>query len=520
MLRNLKKPVNEFVNFSNVSIATWEKYFTELYSEEHENTETVFNENSDCQYEISADDVQLAVAKLKNRKSPGPDEITNEMLKYGGETLCAELALLFNKILENGEVPESWKHSFTIPIFKKGDRKVCDNYRGITLLSAALKLFTKILSEAIADTGIEEEQQGFRRNRSTIDAIFIVRQIVEKAIEFNKPAFLCFVDLTKAFDQVRLQDVLCILQKRNVDGKIIAAVQSLNTGNTTSIKVDSEVSKKLKISSGIRQGDSLSPILFNTIMDEIIKDVKCTGRGYKLIQEMKIVCYADDAVLISDNEDDLQRLLYTFEKSADRFNMKISIEKTKALTISKQPLRCKLAVYGKPIEQVMEFDYLGVKITSSKDLTSEVTNQANKAARIAGCLRDVIWRNKHMNIRSKVRIYKTCVRPVLIYGIETRADMKKTEQLVSKTEMSTLRSIAGFTRWDMKRNEEVRQICDVPDVIKWSRTRRKEWNRHVVRMGDRRLAKMSLMGKPNTSRPPGRPPKRWHECWTSSSADV
>ena len=98
--------------------------------------------------------------------------------------------------------------------------------------------------------------------------------------------------------------------------------------------------------------------------------------------------------------------------------------------------------------------------------------------------------------------------------------MKKTEQLVSKTEMSTLRSIAGFTRWDMKRNEEVRQICDVPDVIKWSRTRRKEWNRHVVRMGDRRLAKMSLMGKPSTSRPPGRPPKRWHECWTSSSDDA
>ena len=64
------------------------------------------------------------------------------MLKYGGESLCDELALLFNKILENGEIPEAWKHSFTIPIFKKGDRKVSDNYRGITLLSAVLKLFT------------------------------------------------------------------------------------------------------------------------------------------------------------------------------------------------------------------------------------------------------------------------------------------------------------------------------------------------------------------------------------------
>ena len=305
-----------------------------------------------------------------------------------------------------------------------------------------------------------------------------------------------------------------------MDGRIIAAVQMLNTSNTTSIKVNSELSKKLKVSSGIRQGDSLSPILFNTIMDEIIKDVKDAGRGYELWQEIKIVCYADDAVLISDNEDDLQRLLYAFEKSADKFNMKISIDKTKALTIAKQPLRCKLAVYQRPIEQVMEINYLGVKITSYKDLTSEVSTQANKAACVAGCLRDVIWRNKHMNIRSKVRIYKTCVRPLLTYGIETRADTKQTEQIVTKTEMSTLRSIAGFTRWDMKSNEEVRQICDVQDVIKWSRKRRKEWNRHVLRMGDRRLAKMALTGKPVTTRPPGRPPKRWQECWTSSSTEA
>ena len=98
--------------------------------------------------------------------------------------------------------------------------------------------------------------------------------------------------------------------------------------------------------------------------------------------------------------------------------------------------------------------------------------------------------------------------------------MRRTEQLVSKTEMSTLRTIASFTRWDMKRNDEIRQICDVQDVIKWSRKRRKEWNRHVLRMGDQRLAKMALRGKPSTTRPPRRPPKRWHECRTSSSADI
>ena len=156
---------------------------------------------------------------------------------------------------------------FTIPIFKKGDRKILDNYGGITLLSAVLKLFTKILSETISHTGIVEEQQDFRRNRSTIDAVFILRQIIEKAIEFNKPAFLCFVDLTKAFDRVQLKDVVALLQQLNVDDRIIAAVKHLNTNNTTCTRSNSGMSKILEVSSGIGQGDSLSPILFNLIMD-------------------------------------------------------------------------------------------------------------------------------------------------------------------------------------------------------------------------------------------------------------
>ena len=75
------------------------------------------------------------------------------------------------------------------------------------------EFLTKIFAEEIANTGICEEQQGFRKNRSAINAIFTTRQITEKAIEFNKPAFMCFVDLTQAFDRVKLEDVP-LLQKR------------------------------------------------------------------------------------------------------------------------------------------------------------------------------------------------------------------------------------------------------------------------------------------------------------------
>lgn len=108
------------------------------------------------------------------------------------------------------------------------------------------------------------------------------------------PAYLCFVDLTKSFDRVLLEHVVAVLQKRYVDNRIITAVKNLNTDNTTSIRINNETSGQLPVASGIRQGDSLSPILFNLIMDEIIAEVKGVTKGYKLRNERKIVCYADD----------------------------------------------------------------------------------------------------------------------------------------------------------------------------------------------------------------------------------
>lgn len=523
MLRNLQKPLNEAVSFSKISTSEWETYFKDLYGSNDNNTlelETSLAISGTQHPEINIDEVTKTVTKLKNRKSPGIDQITNEMIKYGGKECWSELCKLYNKIIQQGEVPESWKTSITVPIFKKGDRSLPNNYRGITLLSSVMKLFTKILAMYISSTGIAEEQQGFRQNRSTTDAIFIVRQIAEKAIEFNYPAHMCFVDLTKAFDRIQLKDVIEILRKRNVSQNIISVITSLNTNNTTCIRTDNLISNVVPIADGIRQGDSLSPILFNLVMDEIISSVKSVARGYNMGTEVKIVCYADDAVLISDNEDDLQRLLFNFEKVAGEYNMRISAEKTKSLTISREPLRCKLAVYGEPIEQVMQFNYLGARITSSKDLTAEVRAQANKAARISGCLRQVIWRNKHLSVRGKVRIYKTCVRPILAYGVETRADTTQTTRIINKVEMQALRAINGFTLFDRKRNEDIRSLCEIQDINKWGRTRRKEWQRHVQRMPQASLAKTTMVGRPRSARLPGRPPKRWNECWTSSSTEA
>jgi len=384
-----------------------------------------------------------------------------------------------------------------------------------------MKPFTRIMASFIATRLPNcEEQQGFWKNRSTTDAIFIIRQVVEKAIEFSKSAFMCFVDLTKAFDRVRLNDVTSIMREENIPEEVVKIIEELNTNTKTRIMINNTLTEEVPVSTGIRQGDSLSPLLFNIIMDRIIKEVKATGKGFTTDKgEIKIICYADDAVLISENEDELQRMLYRLHLMAKRFNMRISIAKTKSLVVAKEPIRCKLAIDNEIVEQVMSFRYLGAEITADQNRIHEVKEQVNKASRIAGYLRNFVWKNNYMNRETKIRIYKTCIRPIMTYAAETRADTRRTKAILRTTEMRILRTIVGCTVRDRVRNEQIRNICDIYDIVRWTRKRCREWNMHVSRMSDDRLAKRARDGRPFTRRPPGRPPKRWRECWTSTSQE-
>lgn len=127
---------------------------------------------------------------------------------------------------------------------------------------------------------------------------------------------------------------------------------------------------------GIRQGDSLSPQLFNLVVNRV-KDV---GRGYRMGQTVfKILCYA---VLIPENEGNLQRMLSKLYQTAREYNMRISILKTISVTRSKEPILCKLVLNNQP----MSFEYLWIIVSSRQNIFEEVKTQANKAARVSGCL--------------------------------------------------------------------------------------------------------------------------------------
>ena len=133
--------------------------------------------------EPSATELELAIDKLKSRKSPYIDQIPAELIKTGGRKICLEIHKLLTSIWKKEKLPEEWKESIIVPIHKKGDKTDCNNYKGISLLPTTYKILSNILLSMLipyAKEIIGDHQCGFRRNRSTIDHIFCIRQILEK----------------------------------------------------------------------------------------------------------------------------------------------------------------------------------------------------------------------------------------------------------------------------------------------------------------------------------------------------
>jgi hypothetical protein len=146
---------------------------------------------------------------LKNRKkntAAGIDLITTEMLIAGGTTSIDWLTRIFNVAWHERKVPLDWQRAVIIPLWKnKGNKRDCETYRGISLLSQAGKMFAKIIESRIrpiAELQLNNSQFGFRKGKGCTDAIFAMRQLSEKAIEYNKNLNILFVDQEKAFDRV------------------------------------------------------------------------------------------------------------------------------------------------------------------------------------------------------------------------------------------------------------------------------------------------------------------------------
>ena len=224
-----------------------------------------------------------------------------------------------NNVLITGFVPTDWCLGTIHPLYKnKGSVSDPDNYRGITLLSCTGKLFTTCLNHRLSsyvdDTILGEEQAGFRKGYSTTDHVFVLHLIIELYKSVHKRVYCVFIDYRKAFDSINRHFLWQKLLSYNINmyANVISCIQKYIL-----------LSEYFRCNVGVRQGDNLSPLLFALFLNDILQFIStsCTGLNiydacypsladeHIVLLKVFVLLYADDTVVLSENEKELQLAL-------------------------------------------------------------------------------------------------------------------------------------------------------------------------------------------------------------------
>jgi len=227
-------------------------------------------------------------------------------------------------------MPEEWEIGIICPMFKKGDRRECSNYRGITFLNITYKIFTCLIYNRLAkysELTLGEYQVGFRPSISTIDQIHVVRQILEKCYEFGIELHNIFIDFKQAFDKANRLKMYESLKMLKIPTKLIRLVKMTLTNSRAVVEVYQGRTDVYNINNGLRQGDALSTILFNFVLEAALLKIDLKGNISTRTKQM--CASADDVVIIARTQKALKETFITLQKEAEKLGLIINTNKTK-----------------------------------------------------------------------------------------------------------------------------------------------------------------------------------------------
>lgn len=484
----------------------WGEYFHRLLNEE--NSRDPYSDMPPVSGPITTItrvEVEHALGKMKNGKAVGPDGIPAEAWKACGSVGVTWLTALFNKILENGKMPEAWRHSTIVPIYKKkGDVQQCGNYRGIKLMSHTMKLWERVIDGRLrAVSEVAHNQFGFVPGRSTTDAIFALRMIVEKHREKCQQLHLAFIDMEKAYDRVPRDLIWWALRKKQVPEQYVSIIQDMYHKAQAVVRTCHGDSAAFPVTVGVHQGSALSPYLFITVLDTICEDL--------LEPAPWTMLYADDVVLCSTSQSDLEEKLQKWKDRLHQYGLRLNITKTEYMAPGRETTdHSTIHLDSTPITRVEEFRYLGSVISEDGNIDADV-----KARMASGWLK---WRecsgvlcDKKMPMQLRGKVYRSVVRPALLYGSECWAPLLRHEQAIHTTEMRMLRWTCGVTRLDKIPNTEIRRRMGVAPITEKAQEHRLRWYGHMERRPNDYIGKVVQRMEVEGTRPRGRPRRRWLE---------
>lgn len=293
------------------------------------------------------------------------------------------------------------------------------------------------------------------------------------------------------------------LRKKGVSEKIVRLVRSMYVDAKTAVRIGTGTTGGFEIRVGVHQGSCLSPLLFIIVMDAVSEHI-----GREVPWDM---LYADDLALAEQTETGMQNRFGDWQRTLECKGLKVNINKTETMVCSKVPETVTIKdAAGNTLKQTETFKYLGSTFSAQGGCEHDVRNRIKIAWQKWRELTCVLCDNK-MPIQIKGKVYKSMIRPVMMYGAEAWTLTRKEEELLERAEMRMLRWILGVSLRDRRRNEDIREVLGVACITDKVREARMRWYGHVMRREDGCCIKRIMNAEVYGRRSRGRQKKRWRD---------
>lgn len=394
------------------------QYFSSVFNNTQNNANTELEQpvssGNLANISVSIQDVKVKLKLLDGSKGAGPDGIPPKFLKACSTELSLPLSLIFNKSLSQGVFPSIWKTAHVIPIYKSGNKNLCENYRPISILNSLAKVFESTIYDHFYfhfKSVISPSQHGFVKNKSTITNLLEYKNYLCNAFAKSEQVDSIYTDFSKAFDKVP-HDLLCAKLERyyGIHGNLLRWIQSYLTRRNQVVFIRNSRSSSVTITSGVPQGSHLGPLFFNIFINDLISHLHCHS-----------LLYADDLKifnLIQDNEDsillqeDLNRILLWCQNN----KMVLNIKKCFIVSFSNKRRKTEFLykLDGHILERKTIIRDLGVTFDDKLTFRQHIDDISKKAYQLIGFISRST--KGFRKLQSYLSLYNTIVRSVVEYG--------------------------------------------------------------------------------------------------------
>ena len=455
--------------FKKMDGQKWEDYFSQLFDDpsNHNTGPRYPPSNQETCHPIDAkytsQELNNTISKLKTKKAAGKDKMLTEFLKASPEHVRELLLRMINTIYSINIVPKSWCLGMISPIHKEGPKEDPDNYRGICIGSALSKVLSTMMNQRLTDYAeennmIDKSQIGFQTNNRAPDHILTAKTLVNRYVSDKKgKLYACFIDLKKAFDTVWHQGLFDKLEQANIKGNFLNTLMDMYRKTECAVKLGDRTTQFFKCKKGVRQGDPLSPLLFNIFINGVFESLRnnnCDPVTLNEVDYFNALAYADDIVLFSTTKEGLQKALDTIHQYCQDWKLKVNHKKTQCMTFTRGTQKEKniFKIGGIPLENTKEYKYLGILLNKKNCTFTQATKALKiKATRALYAIKGKVNINQ-LPIKVAFTLFDYLVKPILLYASETwepflNLDHEKWDyQDIEKVHLQLLKQILGVNR--------------------------------------------------------------------------